>query len=222
MSIAAIIRAMAAAGAPPEAIAIAVEAIEAAHTSATEAVESSRRAARERKQRQRMSRDCHGTERDMAVTVTPTPLETKGFPTPLPKTQNPLPPSPPKGGSFPKTHAKSDGFDRFWEAYPRKVGKGAARKAFDRAVPKLKSADREPLLTLLTALDRVRPTWDDPDFIPHASTWLNEERWDDEPELPPPQTGSPSGDYARSLPMASADSLDAIKARLDAQLGPSA
>lgn len=58
MSLAALIRSMAAAGATPEAIAIAVEAIEAAHAQ----VEGGRAAARERKRRQR--------ERDKAVTVT--------------------------------------------------------------------------------------------------------------------------------------------------------
>ncbi len=72
MSIAALIRAMAAAGAPSEAIAIAVEAIEAAHSQ----IEAQRASARDRKRRQRakdaadgvtvtgQSRDSHGTERD--------------------------------------------------------------------------------------------------------------------------------------------------------------
>lgn len=58
MSIAALIRNMAAAGAPPEAIAIAVEAIEGAKGE----IENRRAADRERKRRQRdMSRDSHGT-----------------------------------------------------------------------------------------------------------------------------------------------------------------
>ena len=51
---------------------------------------------------------------------------------------------------------------------------------------------------MLAALDRVKPTWDDAQFIPHPATWLNQERWDDEPDqvaIPPP-----SLDARRSVP----------------------
>lgn len=174
-----------------------------------EAAARKRMADRERMRTNRMSRDSRAT--------VARPLEKKVSPTPPSKTQNPVPPSPPKGGSSPK----ANGFDRFWEAYPRKVGKGAARKAYDRAASKLQSEDRAPLATMLAALERVIPTWDDPEFIPHASTWLNGERWDDEPELPPPKA-TPGADYARHLPLQVSESLDDLKARLDAELGSAA
>lgn len=76
-----------------------------------------------------------------------------------------------------------DTFKQFWGAYPRKVGKGAARKAFTRA-QSLTTLD-----TILTALawQRTQPQWikDGGEFIPHPATWLNQERWDDEPPALP-------------------------------------
>ena len=65
-------------------------------------------------------------------------------------------------------------FDAFWQQYPRKVGKDAARKAFDKAVK------RSNCLQIMLALNRQR--WpDDPQFIPHPATWLNQGRWQDDP-----------------------------------------
>lgn len=67
-----------------------------------------------------------------------------------------------------------DGFAAFWSAYPRKVGKGAARTAFVKA---LRKASVETILAGL-----ARAEWSaDPQYIPHPSTWLNAERWDDAP-----------------------------------------
>lgn len=69
------------------------------------------------------------------------------------------------------------GFEDFWSAYPKKVGKGAALKAFERA------CQRVDVQTLIDAISGT--TWsEDPKFIPHASTWLNGERWADEGVLP--------------------------------------
>lgn len=65
-------------------------------------------------------------------------------------------------------------FDLFWSEYPRKVAKGAARKAFLTARRKASMAE------IMAAL--LRYPWSaDPQFIPHASTWLNGERYADEP-----------------------------------------
>lgn len=181
MSIAALIRAMDAAGASPEAIALAVEAIEQAKGE----IATRRAADRERKQRQRdRSRDGHGTVTGLSAD---TPPEQKVSPGPPSKTQTPYTPSPPKGGSVPTIlkFAKPDGFERFWEACPRKIGKGAARRAYVVALRKIEAPD--PQAVLMAALERVKPTWRDAQFIPHPATWLNQERWEDEPELPPPR-----------------------------------
>ena len=71
-----------------------------------------------------------------------------------------------------------DPFDTFWREYPRKVGKGDARKKFAKALTKT-SFDN-----IMAALQRVKAsaqwTKDGGQFVPHPATWLNQERWDDE------------------------------------------
>ena len=79
------------------------------------------------------------------------------------------------------SRSEADGlFARFWDAYPRKIGKGAAAKAFAR----LKSP--EALVTrMLAALEAVSRSeqWqrEGGRFIPNPATWLNQRRWEDEP-----------------------------------------
>lgn len=81
--------------------------------------------------------------------------------------------SPTDVGKFPP------GFDQFWAAYPRKVGKDAAAKAFAR-----RRIDGALLTTVLLALSRqaLSPQWtrDGGQFIPHPATWLTQGRWQDE------------------------------------------
>lgn len=76
-------------------------------------------------------------------------------------------PSPPTGG-----------FDEFWAAYPKKVGKDAARKAFEKRKP-----DVELLAQMMAAIavQANSEQWrkDGGQFIPHPATWLNEGRWMD-------------------------------------------
>jgi hypothetical protein len=77
-------------------------------------------------------------------------------------------------------------FDDFWSAYPRKAGKGAAKTAWTKAVSKASAAH------IIAAAERYR---DDPNredgFTAHAATWLNGERWDDDP-LPSRAQSSPA------------------------------
>ncbi|KKM17431.1 hypothetical protein LCGC14_1675860 [marine sediment metagenome] len=74
------------------------------------------------------------------------------------------------------------GFDKFWSAYPRKVSKVAARRAW--------SSVEASLETVLEALEVQKPQWKDPQFIPHPATWLNGQRWEDEqaPEATLPES----------------------------------
>jgi hypothetical protein len=148
---------------------------------------------------------------------------TKGVP---PKERSPRPPKEITPSPNPSDHssndpvptrilkfAKSSGFDRFWEAYPRKVGKGVARKSFERSLAKL-AGRPDPIGVLLAALNRVKPTWDDPDVIPHPATWLNQERWDDEPELPPPQGAFEVARHTPARRIGDDLSLDDLKAQI--------
>lgn len=89
------------------------------------------------------------------------------------KGRNPLTP---KGG---EVHEFPPGFDRFWTAYPKKVGKDAAAKAFAKRKP-----DEALLAVMLDAvgLQCASPAWkkDGGQFIPNPATWLNQGRWQDE------------------------------------------
>lgn len=81
-------------------------------------------------------------------------------------------------------------FDEIWEAYPRKVGKQEARKAFT----KLNGTGPETSVILAAILHQKSTTdWtkDGGQFIPHLSSWLNQARWADEsPALPTTPAGS--------------------------------
>lgn len=81
--------------------------------------------------------------------------------------------------------SRSDRFDEFWDAYPRKVGKKKARAKFAAAIKAAGDAQRVIDGALRLAAD---PNLPDKQFIPHPTTWLERGGWDDEP-LP-----------ARSLP----------------------
>jgi hypothetical protein len=75
-------------------------------------------------------------------------------------------------------------FERLWRQFPRKVAKGAARKAFLKIKPDAAMVDR---MLQAIAWQRQQAQWieNNGQFIPHLSTWLNQERWDDEPmEVP--------------------------------------
>lgn len=69
-------------------------------------------------------------------------------------------------------------FDKFWEVYPKKVGKEAARKAFAKV--------KVPLETLIAAIEKQKKskqwTKEKGQYIPHPATWLNQGRWEDELE----------------------------------------
>ena len=99
-----------------------------------------------------------------------------------------LPSSPPSNGFPPKQYinnisppsftSPSSSFPQFWIAYPRKVGKAAAQKAYAKAI---KKAEPETILARLEAWKGSKG-FPEPDFVPHASTWLNGERWLDQLE----------------------------------------
>jgi hypothetical protein len=70
-----------------------------------------------------------------------------------------------------KTHTTR--FEEFWKTCPRKVGRGAAEKAFFRA---LKLAEAETLMAAMTVYAAAQ-AGRDPTFTCHPATWLNQQRW---------------------------------------------
>ena len=146
----------------------------------TEALERVREKARNRQRKHREKMSSNVMSRDVTlcnVSVT------------LPSSP-PLMVSPPNHiieyNTPPSLNPPSSSFSSFWSAYPRKVGKGQAQKAYAKAIRKA-----EPEV-ILARLEVWKASKDFPEvgFVPHASTWLNGERWLDElgDEPPKPKT----------------------------------
>ena len=97
-------------------------------------------------------------------------------PTGVPSTKAPHTPTPTTTKS--KTlSGKPDGeFERFYAAYPRKTKRRDAEKSFRRLKP-----DNSLMATMLAALEAHKATeqWQR-GVIPHAATWLNQRRWEDD------------------------------------------
>ena len=78
----------------------------------------------------------------------------------------------------PKSQA-TESFATFWKAYPKKVAKAEALKAW----AKIEDVDAK-LSDILAGLERAKRSqqWmkDDGQFIPYPATWLNQTRWEDE------------------------------------------
>ena len=73
-------------------------------------------------------------------------------------------------------------FDDFWKIYPNNKEKGLSKKRWKQLCEK-KTKDRPTWDVIVSAIEAQKktPRWQDPDFIPHAATWLNQERWIDDP-----------------------------------------
>lgn len=99
-----------------------------------------------------------------------------------------------------KIKYKNTLFESFWEAYPKKINKPNALKAFLKVNP-----DEALLAAMLAAIatQKASEQWqrDDGRFIPYPATWLNGRRWEDE-------TNTTTGGYVPNDPTESeADEL---------------
>lgn len=74
-------------------------------------------------------------------------------------------------------------FEAFWKEYPRKIGKKYAERMWKRL-----KVDDALFEIIMKALENHKKslqwTKDKGQFIPNPSTWINQERWNDEVELP--------------------------------------
>lgn len=111
--------------------------------------------------REKKKRECNVSETP-PETETETETEAEG---------TPLPPD-----------AVDDKFLEFWSAYPKKVGKEAARKVWVKIKKPAESLD-----AILTALawqsKSAQWTKNQGQFIPNPSTYLSQQRWLDEPPV---------------------------------------
>lgn len=138
-----------------------------------EELASKREKERIRKRKQRMmSHDVPGTDGDNAGHL--------GTDRDLSSPLNGFPPANRYNINTPlslNTPSLNTSFADFWSNYPRKIGKGAALKAYKKALTK---TDAETILKAVKGY----PWSSDREFIPHASTWLNAERWTDDTTSP--------------------------------------
>lgn len=100
--------------------------------------------------------------------------EQKVSPKPLSKTQPISPTLSPLTGA----HGSSK-YEDFWRRYPNKVGKRAAEQAFAKALR------RDSFERIMDGLGRAPrcEKWK-AGYIPNPATWLNQDRWLDEPDGP--------------------------------------
>ena len=95
-------------------------------------------------------------------------------------------------------------FENFWSQYPKKVGKLTARRSWEKL-------SLENQQKALEAIVEHRKYWSakgtDWEFIPHASTWLNQERFEDELVIEQKENKRPP------LPWYASDELTLAKGR---------
>jgi hypothetical protein len=69
-------------------------------------------------------------------------------------------------------------FEKFWAAYPRKVAKAEARKAWAQTASIRPDTD-SLIKAVLSHCKTEQWMKSNGAFIPHAATWLRGERWED-------------------------------------------
>ena len=84
-----------------------------------------------------------------------------------------------------------DHFEEFWVQCPRRIGKGAARKAFKTALTKASFTE------IMAGMHRHAAAVDGSDikYVPHPATWLNAERWSDQNEPSNKAQGKSAGNH---------------------------
>ena len=90
-----------------------------------------------------------------------------------------------------ETPTDSPSFEDFYKIYPRKTAKGAAQRAWDKLPPEDRQKAVEGALRYANDPNR------DPSFTAYPATWLNAQRWLDEPL--PPRKFTPEEIKAREL-----------------------
>jgi hypothetical protein len=94
--------------------------------------------------------------------------------------------------NLPIEPSKETPFDLFWKVYPLKVGKVAAKRAWDKAI-----TEADPDNIIAGALQYAQDPNRHPTYTAHPSTWLNAGRWAD--DLLPQREISPEEKKAQEL-----------------------
>lgn len=102
-----------------------------------------------------------------------------------------------------------DGFEEFWQAYPRKTDRKKAESAWAKIKP-----DEQTQKTMLNTIAAWSQKWlAEPQFTPHPTTWLNGERWNDAPPPVAIKTAGTRTIDTRPLALRQLDELQANEAQ---------
>jgi hypothetical protein len=95
-------------------------------------------------------------------------------------------------------------FDKFYALYPRKQGRRAAEKSWQR----LSSQEQQDAYDALSNhIEYWKLKQTEKDFIPHPATWINQGRWEDELDMEVKKNKKPD------LPWYSSEELTTKKAQ---------
>jgi len=72
-----------------------------------------------------------------------------------------------------------EAFENFWMAYPRKIAKRDAQKAWQQV---MRAADAPTVETIMQAVEQYKTAQKDKNYIAYPATWLRAGRWADELE----------------------------------------
>ena len=91
-------------------------------------------------------------------------------------------------------------FESFWRLYPKKIDKGKAKSKWEticRYSPNKRPTWKEIKKAILAQKRSQR--WQNQNYIPHPTTWLNQQRWLDDPAkmISYDNTTNPIPEYAR-------------------------
>jgi hypothetical protein len=95
-------------------------------------------------------------------------------------------------------------FNEFYSLYPRKQGRRAAEKSWDRLTH---NEQEDAFNALANHLEYWKLKQTEKDFIPHPATWLNQGRWEDELDMEVKKVKKPE------LPWYSSEELTMRKAQ---------
>jgi len=96
-------------------------------------------------------------------------------------------------------------FDEFWDLYPRKVSKRVAQRKFELLT---KAEQQQALEALPNHIKYWKSKNTEMEFIPHASTWLGQYRFEDEIVIEEPKANK-----RPELPWYSSEELTIKKAQ---------
>lgn len=105
-------------------------------------------------------------------------------------------------GSATRAERVSEFFADFWATYPRKVDKARAEKAYAKAATKVDPTEINAAAVKFAASSGGK----DLQYVPHPTTWLNGERWNDEDDTPTLEADRPRELF--QLPTPPADIAD--------------